>query len=400
VGRRVAAAFALSLAWGGAGCASLAAPMRALDAPAAAACRIAVDAAGRPSASGVAWTVSARTVDRRALDAWCAAAGPPVVAAAEGSPSPQSGADPVDELVVVSWNLHVGGADLDRLIRRLRAGAFTGGEPVSRFVLLLQEAHRAGVLVPRVGGPAPRAIRPAAGHQRADVVTTATRAGLALYYVPSMRNGGSPQTDEDRGNAILSTEALHELTAVELPFERQRRVAAAATIRLRTADGGEWPLRVVSAHFESTIPARRLWVFAARARARQARGLLGALPADSPVVVGGDFNTWFGFADSAYRILAAAVPDAAGADRRPTFGRWFRLDHLFSRVPAGWRAVGGRLDDRLGSDHFPLLARLRPVADAAGAALSRAYNSRAPRAGRAPDGTRHGAGPVLPERLR
>ena len=48
-----------------------------------------------------------------------------------------------------------------------------------------------------------------------------------------MRNGRPPQTDEDRGNAILSTEPLADLTAIELPFEQQRRVAVAATLRSR-----------------------------------------------------------------------------------------------------------------------------------------------------------------------
>jgi endonuclease/exonuclease/phosphatase family metal-dependent hydrolase len=28
------------------------------------------------------------------------------------------------------------------------------------------------------------------------------------------------------------------------------------------------------------------------------RDILGALPAEAPLVIAGDFNTWFGFADS------------------------------------------------------------------------------------------------------
>jgi endonuclease/exonuclease/phosphatase (EEP) superfamily protein YafD len=55
--------------------------------------------------------------------------------------------------------------------------------------------------------------------------------------------------------------------------------------------------------------------------------------------------------------MAAALPDIAGADRRPTFGP-MRLDHVFSRLPDGWSVEARRLDDRLGSDHYPILIRL------------------------------------------
>ena len=66
------------------------------------------------------------------------------------------------------------------------------------------------------------------GHERIDIVEAAGRLGLSLVYVPSMRNGSD--TDEDRGNAILSTEPLSDVAAVELPFERQRRVAIDAAV--------------------------------------------------------------------------------------------------------------------------------------------------------------------------
>ncbi len=63
----------------------------------------------------------------------------------------------------------------------------------------------------------------------------ATALGLSLFYVPSMRNGGA-NSREDRGNAILSNLPLTDLAAYELPFERQRRVALAATIAGTTTD--------------------------------------------------------------------------------------------------------------------------------------------------------------------
>jgi endonuclease/exonuclease/phosphatase family metal-dependent hydrolase len=358
-----------ALALVAAACATASPPMVAMlpAVPAAAACRAPVMPDGGPSTEPIAWTVPADSRDT--LDAWCGTTGPPVVAPEAELPwdGPDRLDDPAagDELVIVSWNVHVGSADVPELVRRLRAGVLTGA-PVERFVLLLQEAFRADPLVPRSPSPTvrpPRAIRtPTNGRPRIDIVDVAQSLGLALYYVPSMRNGGFRETDEDRGNAILSTEPLSNFMAIELPFERQRRVAVVASVAGRDRRGGGWTLPVASAHLESTVSARRLWILATGARVRQARALLGALDVEAPVFLGGDFNTWFGFSDPAYRAIAERVPDAARGDRRPTFAPFLRLDHVFSRVPDGWSVTARRLDEKLGSDHYPLLARLRPSA--------------------------------------
>ena len=303
------------------------------------------------------------------LDAWCASTGPPVVALA---PHPSAvvadGLLPLDELAVVSWNVHVGGADLPRLVADLRSGALTGGRPVMRFVLLLQEAYRTGAAVPTVmpeGVRAPRSIRPARpGRLRVDIVEHARQLGLSLVYAPSMRNGPPAQTSEDRGNAILSTEPLTDVAAIELPFERQRRVAVVASIAVGGSIGDPWTLRLASVHLESTASMRRLRVLAQEPRRRQVLGLLAVMPANAPMVVGGDFNTWFGYADRTYKAMVAAVPDASAADRRPTYARFLRLDHVFSRLPDGWTAMAARQAERFGSDHFPIIARVRGPAAA------------------------------------
>lgn len=323
-------------------------------------CRVPVAAGAASVSSSIGWLAPALSDERLVLDAWCGAAGPPVI---DATPDVTPAAS--HELVVVSWNVHVGAADVPGLVQRLRAGAFTGGVPVSRFVLLLQEARRADPSVPDAiepGGRVARAIRTAAGSDRTDIVRVARSLGLALYYAPSMRNGHPLETDEDRGNAILSTEPLSEFTAIELPFERQRRVAVSAIAGGRDVGGRPWRLRVVSAHLDSLASARRLWIAGPRTRGRQARGLLEALRAngrDEPMVIGGDLNTWLGFSDPAYRAVAEVVPDAARRDRRPTFAGLLRLDHLFARLPRGWSVGATRIDDRLGSDHHPLLARIR-----------------------------------------
>jgi endonuclease/exonuclease/phosphatase family metal-dependent hydrolase len=188
-------------------------------------------------------------------------------------------------------------------------------------------------------------------------VTLARSLGLALYYAPSMRNGPPSMSDEDRGNAILSTLPLSELSAIELPFERQRRVAVAATVSGRGADGSPWSLRVASVHLDNLASPRRLWLFAAGARARQSRRLVEVMNGES-VVLGGDFNTWGGFDEPAYRQALAAFPDTSVRDTRPTFGWGLRLDHLFFRLPEGWTADSVRLDDRFGSDHYPIMGKI------------------------------------------
>jgi endonuclease/exonuclease/phosphatase family metal-dependent hydrolase len=318
-------------------------------------CRVAFTRDG-PAPQAVAWLAAADPCRRAHLDAWCEAGGPPVIV-----PDPAVATSPTDDLVILTWNLHVGAADVAELVHRLRTGALTG-RPATHFVLLVQEARRAGPLVPSIvpaGSRTPHSIRPHAATHVTDIVESARSLGLALYYVPSMRNGSPPDATDDRGNAILSTQPLSGFAAFELPFERQRRVAIAATVSGQTADGAPWTLRVTSVHLETMASARHLWFTATAVRVRQARALLHALHADGPLVLGGDFNTWFGFSDPAYHAIARELTDAAAGDRRPTFGSLFRLDHLFCRLPAGWSARATRLDRRLGSDHYPLLATLR-----------------------------------------
>lgn len=320
--------------------------MAALPAPAD--CRAPVAPGGALPAQHIAWTRPSAERDR--LDEWCEATGPPLVL-----PEPAVAVPPSDDLVVISWNLDAGQADVAELVKRLRAGAFTGGTPARHFVLLLQEAYRRSGSGSVAASAGSRAVPES---PRNDIVHVARSLGLSLYYVPSMRSSTAAHPAADRGNAILATGPLSDLTAIELPFERQRRVAVSAVVSGHGLDGRTWRLRVASVHLDNLASVRRLWIGATGARVRQARGLLAALRLERPLILGGDLNTWFGFSDPVYRLVAEAVPDAS-ADRRPTFGPLFRLDHLFTRLPRGWTALAARLDDRLGSDHYPLLARVR-----------------------------------------
>jgi endonuclease/exonuclease/phosphatase family metal-dependent hydrolase len=299
----------------------------------------------------VEWLRIPRADERRRSDRWCAAVGPPaVLRGASTKPA-------VDRFIVVSWNVHVGGGNIRALVSDLRTGRLTGGRPADAFVLLLQEVYRSGDGVP---GDLPadaqfaRAVR-AGGADRMDVASAARALHLSLFYAPSMRNGSPNVSDEDRGSAILSTLPLDGLTAIELPLEHQRRIVVAASIHGRSREGN-WMLRVVSAHFTNAV-GHHLWLLSESARVRHALALAEALEPDAPTVLGGDFNTWFGYQDGAYKVLARRFPSGRPEDRRPTFSV-MRLDHVFYRLPDGWSATVRRAESRYGSDHYPLIAEL------------------------------------------
>jgi endonuclease/exonuclease/phosphatase family metal-dependent hydrolase len=302
----------------------------------------------------MAWYAPAQPADRAALDRWSAAVGPPVIVRRNFTRD----LTPSRTLVLVSWNTGMGRGDVSALLADLRAK-----HPGAAVVLLLQEVFRKGPEVPSSVPPTARfasqlTVESAIGRPT-EIEHIAEASGLDLYYVPSMRNGTPSRSDEDRGNAILSSLAMSDFDAIELPFERQRRVAVAATISGSSSPHIVWHLRVVSAHLDNLVGPKRVWFVAAElARMRQLRGLLQYLQADEAVVLGGDFNTWSGFDERAYREAARAFPETQVIDRRPTFGGYLRLDHLFVRLDDGWRSEFRRAESSYGSDHFPLVATI------------------------------------------
>src|SRR5438876_8287860 len=177
--RRFSALTSLLFAAMAAGCLE---PRRYASTPQAPpACRAGITAEGRPAP--VEWTVT-ESGDRHVLDDWCRTCGPAVVIQPAQVQPPHF----ADELIIASWNVDVGGGDLDALLDRLGDAAH-GERPV---VVLLQEAYRDGPALPplHAGAPVPHRIAPAppAGARR-SVVDVARRRGLSLFYVPSMRNG-------------------------------------------------------------------------------------------------------------------------------------------------------------------------------------------------------------------
>jgi endonuclease/exonuclease/phosphatase family metal-dependent hydrolase len=304
--------------------------------------------AGIATDAGIAWFGPPKVGDTGRLARSRPSVGPPVVQVA----SPRTDT-PLDDITIVSWNTAVGEADVVRFVRALPRG------PI---VLLLQEVYRGGPEVPSQLAPAfafaGHLGGAAGGPDCREIEDVAARLALNVYYVPSMRNGGVT-SNEDRGNAILSNLPLTDLRAVELPFERQRRVAVAATINGRTTSGTPWRVRLVSAHLDNMSTIRRVWIGAEYGRARQARELAALLQDSEPTILAGDFNTWFGFSDRAYLETAHAFPQTTVVDRRATFRGLLRLDHVFFRLQPGWRAEFRRAESRFGSDHYPLLGTLQ-----------------------------------------
>lgn len=294
--------------------------------------------------------------DEAELARWRAAVGPVRMANA-----PSTG-EPKWPLRVVAWNAQVGGGAIRRLWDRIE-GADADAVPT---VLLLQEVFAAGSVIPEPGDGAAWASRITGvpeGEDRADIVSFAREASLSLIYVPSMRNGGPDGgPPEDRGNAILANVPLTAACAIELPFERQRRVALAAEATV----GGD-RIALCSAHLENRSPWRRAWRTLGSGRARQMAALLRVFPGASGAgafVLGGDLNTWmWGRRESAYTLARSRFPLPEHPDPRPThhfeIGGWLRhADYLMFRLPPGRRGEYRRLDDNFGSDHYPLVGTI------------------------------------------
>lgn len=318
--------------------------------------------------SDIEWVRPDSARERARLDAWRLGVGEALF---EG-PGDSGPVGAGDEIAIVVWNTHVGAADLTTLVQDLERGELTDGVPVGHFVLLLQEAHRAGGSVPLEVGPAVAAARihgrPPSGF-RTDLSRFARERGLHLFYVPSMRNGRERSTDrpEDRGNAILSTLPLSRPRAYELPFERQRRVAIRARVAIRSRSGPRSArhLDVVSLHLDPRSSMLRAHRSFGMGRDRQITWLLDALGRDAraPVVLGGDFNTWtFGRAEAAIARMRTRFTEAElvtrGTMRVAPVLPELALDHVFFDVPGGWRARFAVHPHAYGSDHRPIIGGL------------------------------------------
>ncbi|HEX8028550.1 MAG TPA: hypothetical protein VF491_08815, partial [Vicinamibacterales bacterium] len=129
-------------------------------------------------------------------------------------------------------------------------------------------------------------------------------------------------------------------------------------------------LELIDAHLEPLSSPKTLWVFK-NPRGAQVRSILKLLndPRYSEssqiagVVLGGDFNTVRSGADEeAYHLARAWSTGLTSEDPRDTH-MMGRLDYLFVKLGDGWTASTRRLDERFGSDHFPIVGTFSPAQD-------------------------------------
>jgi endonuclease/exonuclease/phosphatase family metal-dependent hydrolase len=268
------------------------------------------------------WIAPASRHDRAALDRACAQIGPPQIAG-----TPAVAHDAGRAVTVVSWNLHAGAADLPRFLHDLGVPATAGN-----VVLLLQETTT-------------------------GARTALARAGFAIAYAPE--HAWPADQGGERGNSIAATLPLTDVTVIELPVERQRRVAVAARIDV-DGTGPRPPVAFISTHLEVGWLAPRGG--SEEARQRQAQALIDAVAlggmASLPIVIGADANASYGDDEPAIALLRQEFPDARQR-RRPTwrgpYGLRRQLDYIFARV--GRPLQVSVRDERYGSDHYPLVVR-------------------------------------------
>ena len=276
---------------------------------------------------------------RQQLSAWCQSVGPVYIA-------PYPGMEPVDlatsGLIVMTWNIHVGWGHLKTVLDSLPRDAAV--------VVFLQEIARRSNDVPHdppAGVKVPHRLGPT---DIEDIAPIARKFNMSLIYIPSMGNGRG--TYEDRGCAILSRLPITEITGVELPWMKQRRVAIMATV-LAKRNGADWPLRVMSVHLDT--PLRRSLQATALANFVAQQNQQKPLP----TIIGGDLNSWFGVRDAAVGKIDRVVPRVEECGHRKTFHvlgvPLLRLDHLFTTLPKEMRAKCLIEKDFYGSDHRPMM---------------------------------------------
>jgi Metal-dependent hydrolase len=273
------------------------------------------------------------------------------------APVPSRSADKSGRLIVVNWNVHVGHGDIQGVIEGISRTETANGFGKPEFILLLEESFRHSADIPdSTGFKVPRRIAPP--DEALDIQDVARKLGWWMYYAPSMRNGdGLRERAEDRGNAILSSLPLENVTAVELPFVVQRRVALIATV---TDMQKQARLRVAVTHFDTRAPMLDGWIFGGpSARTRQAKELVSTLKGiggDSlPLIVGGDLNAYMG-SKSVIETMSDIAPHTdCGSQPTHALGT---LDHIFANLPTAWSSRCVRGDSMLGSDHYPLVLTL------------------------------------------
>jgi endonuclease/exonuclease/phosphatase family metal-dependent hydrolase len=205
------------------------------------------------------------------------------------------------------------------------------------------------VFLQEVSGATPRAARN--GVARAHYEYLADQIWVDHAYGRNAVVGGL-----EHGNALLSRFPIIGFTNhdVSVPGDECRGMLHC----VMQLDGVELPLHGVCVHLGLRESHRRVQL--ARLRAL----LEGAVPADAPLVVAGDFNDWRGRADDLLQEcgLVEVFRLANGAHARSFPARWplLRLDRIYVRqVSAAHPLPLPRRPWATLSDHAPLAAEIQ-----------------------------------------
>ena len=161
------------------------------------------------------------------------------------------------------------------------------------------------------------------------------------------------------GMAILTRQPIVATHSVQLPEGNEPRIALA--VQMRLTDGGQGPgghiLTIVNVHFD--------WVGDDAFRFAQAQALTKYLDAlTTPYILLGDFN------DVPESRTVGLFKARAGEARKPAADRFTfsataparEIDFIFFAPQSHWRAREVKvIDERVASDHRPIVAVLSPV---------------------------------------
>jgi len=183
----------------------------------------------------------------------------------------------------------------------------------------------------------------------------AGQLGWRHYFHPAIRKG-----DEHYGDAVISRYPLTVRQTCDLPgtapfYCRENRIAIFAKIETPLGE-----VHLINSHFGLARNERLL-----QAELMAGADWAGSAPADTPLVLMGDFNSLPG--SPPHRAIArqlrdirALVEPAKSLRTFPTFFPSFAIDHIFINRALHVRAAHVHRSPlaRLASDHYPLVADL------------------------------------------
>jgi endonuclease/exonuclease/phosphatase family metal-dependent hydrolase len=228
------------------------------------------------------------------------------------------GAEPVQEIRVMSWNLHHGVGEDDKLDLERIAARIKEQKPD---LVVLQEVDN-------------KCRRSKSVDQAAEL---AKLTGLTGVFGKAMDFDGG-----EYGQAILSKHPLGETKIHRLPGDGEPRIAFEAVVNFKSQ-----PVRLVSVHLDHQQDARRL---------KQAETLVKELSASKePLILAGDFND---VPDSPVlkAFAEGLTPVKKGADHLtcPAAKPDAEIDHMFVRGLKAESPVTV-LPEAVASDHRPVV---------------------------------------------